>query len=334
VRTAFADRVTVHPPVSVLSVPRRLARSLWRQRSRSAICPRTPRLDGQVALVTGGTRGIGLETTRGLALRGAEVVSASRDEASGVRIAEAIRAELGVPVHFAPLDLSDLPSIPRALDRVRTLLAGRTLSVVVANAGVWPTRPARSAQGHEIAFATNVLGHHALLRGALERNLLADRARVVVVTGDLYILSSDCSSDYSTRGPLGGQRAYCRSKLGNLRYARELARRHPELRVHAVHPGVIASELAASNAGLVGAIKRASLLSPEQGAQASLFCATQPDLESGSYYHNVLGRVVLHPDDPATNEVESTALWDRLEGLCSQEPAHRDGDGPISEVAS
>jgi retinol dehydrogenase-12 len=268
--------------------------------------------------VTGGTRGIGLETTRGLALRGAEVVSASRDEASGMRVAGALRAALGVPVHFAPLDLGDLGSIPRTLDRVQGLLAGRRLAVVVANAGVWPTRHARSAQGHELAFATNVLGHHALLRGALELDLLADRSRVVVVTGDIYIMSSDCSSDYSYRGRFGGQQAYCRSKLGNLRYARELARRHPELRVHAVHPGVVASELAGSGAGIVGVFKRTAMLSPEQGAQTSLFCATQPDLESGTYYHNVLGRVVLHPDDPAANEVESAALWDRLEELCSK----------------
>jgi NAD(P)-dependent dehydrogenase (short-subunit alcohol dehydrogenase family) len=277
-----------------------------------------PRLDGQVALVTGGSRGIGLETTRGLSLRGAEVISASRDETRGMRVAEAIRTELAVPVHFAPLDLGDLLSIPRTL---------RRLSVVVANAGIWPTRHALSAQGHELAFATNVLGHHALLRGALELDLLADRARVVVVTGDIYIMSSHCSSDYSYRGWLGGQRAYCRSKLGNLWYVRELARRHPEMRIHAVHPGVVGSELGGGNAGIVGAIKRALMLSPEQGAQTSLFCATQPDLESGTYYHNVLGRVLLHPDDPAADDVKSAALWDLVEELCSKEPTPQSGDG-------
>jgi len=240
----------------------------------------------------------------------------------------AMRAELGVPVHFAPLDLGDLLTVPRTLECVQRLLAGRRLSIVVANAGLWPTRHACSAQGHELAFATNVLGHHALLRGALELGLLADGARVVVVTGDIYVMSSHCSSDYSYRGPLGGQRAYCRSKLGNLWHARELARRHPELRVHAVHPGVIGSELGGGNAAIVGAIKRASMLSLEQGAQTSLFCATQPDLESGTYYHNVLGRVVLHPDDPAADDVKSAAFWDLVEELCSA------GGSSLAEAAS
>jgi dehydrogenase/reductase SDR family protein 13 len=249
-----------------------------------------------------------------------------------MRVSEAIRAELGVPVHSAPLDLGDLLSIPRTLDRLRSLLAGRSLSIVVANAGIWPTRHTCSPQGHELAFATNVLGHHALLRGALELDLLADRARVVVVTGDIYIMSSNCSSDYSYRGRLGGQRAYCRSKLGNLWYVRELARRHPEMRIHAVHPGVIGSELGGSNAGIAGAIKRVLMLSPEQGAQTSLFCATQPDLGSGTYYHNVLGRVVLHPDDPAADDVKSAALWDLVEELCSQEPARQSDDGLLGQT--
>ena len=312
----FADRVTHHPP---LSAARRMAGSLWRQSCRSAICPQTPGLEGQVALVTGGSRGIGLETTRGLARRGAEVVSASRDAASAMRVGEAIRSEFGVPAHFVPLDLSDLSSIPRMLDHLGSVLAGRRLSILVANAGLWPMRHALSAQGHEIAFATNVLGHHALISAALERELLHEGARVVMVTGDIYIMSNRCSSDYTYRGALGGQMAYCRSKLGNLWYLRELARHHPELRAHAVHPGVVASELG-SSAGIIGMLKRALMLSPEQGAQTSLFCATQPDLETGTYYHNVMGRVELHPDDPAADEVQSAALWDLVERLCSRVP--------------
>ena len=288
---------------------------MWRQSARAVACPSTPSLEGRVALVTGGGRGIGLETSRGLALRGAEVVMASRGEAAGERAAENLAAEVGRAIEFVPLDLADLEQIPHALDRLENLLAGRKLDVLVANAGLWPTRHALSAQGHEIAFATNVLGHHALIRGALQRGLLSGAARVVVLTGDIYILTSDCTSDYAYRGPLGGQLAYCRSKLGNLWNARELARRNPTLCVVAVHPGVVASELGGVEGGLGAWFKRRTMISVEQGAQASLFCATQPDLSSGAYYHNVLGRMDLDPRDPAADDGRAREFWETLEQI-------------------
>lgn len=316
----FRDRVTHQPPTSVLA---RLGRSIWRQSARSPMCPDTPRLEGRIALVTGGSRGVGLETSRGLAARGAEVIAASRDANNGEKVAAAIETAFERPSHFVPLDLGDLAAIERSLDQLEALLSGRQLDILVANAALWPRSYSLSPQGYEMAFATNLLGHHALIRGSLHRHMLADRARVVVVTGDIYIMSRECTANYSYRGMLGGQRAYCRSKLGNLWYARELARRRPSLRVHAVHPGVIASELGVSNTGVAGALKRALMISPERGAQTSLFCATQPGLESGAYYHNTLGRVELRPDDPGADDEKAEALWELVEGLLgsrSREP--------------
>jgi NAD(P)-dependent dehydrogenase (short-subunit alcohol dehydrogenase family) len=312
VNADFASRVARQPPVSVLP---RLLRCLWRQAERSAVCPATPRLDGRLALVTGGSRGIGLETSRGLAARGAEVISAARGEEAGAQSTEMLRAAFERPAHFVAADLSDLRTLAATLDRIERILGGRSLDAVVANAGLWPTRHRLSAQGHEIAFATNVLGHHALIRGLLEREILAEEARVVVVTGDIYILARECSGDFAYRGAFGGQRAYCRSKLGNLWYARELARRHPALRVHAVHPGVVASGLGGGRGGIGGALKRVLMLPLEAGAQTSLFCATQPGLESGAYYHNTLGRVEPRPDDPASDLMRAAALWERVERL-------------------
>jgi NAD(P)-dependent dehydrogenase (short-subunit alcohol dehydrogenase family) len=309
---AFADRVTHHPPASVL--PRMVA-SMWRQGARAARCPAAPRIDGQLALVTGGGRGIGLETSRGLAARGAEVVLASRGEAAGKAAAEALASASGRPAHFVPLDLADLASLPRTFEALDGVLAGRRLDVFVANAGLWPVRYAHSLQGHEIAFATNVLGHHALLRGLQDRGALADGARVVFVTGDIYVMASACTEDFVYAGPLGGQLAYCRSKLGNLWQARELARRHPELRVHAVHPGVVATDLGGSAGGLAARVKRVLMIPPEAGAQTTLFCVTQPGLESGSYWHNTLGRMELRPADPGAAASAARVLWERLEEL-------------------
>ncbi|MGH0032794.1 MAG: SDR family NAD(P)-dependent oxidoreductase [Myxococcota bacterium] len=297
----FAARVAHHPRPRGVS---RLAASMWRQAAATPVCPATS-LAGRIALVTGGSRGIGLETGRGLAERGARVVSCARSEPAGPHRT----------ARFVPLDLADLRSVADALARIEALLAGRRLDVVVANAGLWPTRHRLSAQGHEIAFATNVLGHHALIRGMQRRGLLAEGARVVVVTGDIYVLADSCTPDFRYRGARGGQQAYCRSKLGNLWQVHELARRHPELCVVAVHPGVVASDLGGPAEGAVGVLKRALLLSPEQGAQTPLYAATAPDLPSGCYLHNTLGRIELHPDDPAADADAASALWDQLERL-------------------
>jgi hypothetical protein len=92
-----------------------------------------------------------------------------------------------------------------------------------------------------------------------------------------------------------------------------------------VHPGVIASELGVGNTGIAGAVKRALMISPERGAQTSLFCATQPDLESGTYYHNTLGRVELRPDDPGADDEKARALWELVEGLVGSFSREPDG---------
>ena len=240
--------------------------------------------------------------------RGARVVSASRTPN------DALEAEQ------VALDLSDLASIPPAVDAIGEIASGQAsgkLDLLVANAGLWPMKYSLSAQGHELAFATNVLGHHALIQGLRERSLLADPARVVIVTGDIYILASECTPDFRYRTPLGGQLAYCRSKLANLWMAAELAERDPSLEVYAVHPGVIASDLGGASRGLLARVKSLFMLSIEQGAQTTLVCATQPGLQRGAYYHNMLGRMQLAANDPASDRSKSKALWELLEGLTS-----------------
>jgi len=315
--TTFADRVTHRPSTNAYV---RAFRSMWRQTHANPACPAT-RVDGRIALVTGGSVGIGFETSRGLASRGAEVISVARDRVAGERMAASLTTECDRPAHFLAHDLADLRTVAPTLHRLEALLRGRPLDVLVANAGLWPTGAGRSPQGHEIAFATNVLGHAALIDGARERGLLARDCRVVIVTGDLYVAERRCSPDFDARGAFGGFRAYARSKLGNLWYARELARRVPSLSVLAVHPGIVATGLGGSRGGLFGAVRRSILLDPEQGAQTTLYCATQPDLVSGGYYHNVLGRMELRGDDPAMDDARASALWDVLERLRTPERA-------------
>jgi NAD(P)-dependent dehydrogenase (short-subunit alcohol dehydrogenase family) len=311
---AFADRSGSPLRPALL----RVMSSMWRQAEDSCVCPPTPRLDGKLALVTGGNAGIGLETSLGLAHRGTEVIVAARSEHKARDALERIQTETNRVGQFLPLDLSDLGSVRAATGELAALCEGRRIDILVANAGVWPTRYAASSQGHEIAFATNVLGHHVLIRRLIDQGTLAGDARIVIVTGDIYSLVRDCTPDYRYRGAWGGQLAYCRSKLGNLWQTYELARRYPELTVVAAHPGVVASGLAGPSDGIVGEFKRSMFLPAKAGAQTPLYCATQPDVVSGAYYHNLLGRVLLNPDDAAADRSRAKALWEVLERLGSE----------------
>ncbi|HBZ71924.1 MAG TPA: hypothetical protein DEP35_20235 [Deltaproteobacteria bacterium] len=291
----------------------RMKASIWRQRSHSLRAPEEARLDGKLAVVTGGNAGIGFETSRGLLARGAQVVVASRNRAKAEKACARLAREVierAAPPTGVALDLADLSSVRPAVDALEKASGGRAVDLLIQNAGIWPQRFSLSAQGYETAFATNVLGHFALTL-ELERHGLLERTRVVVVTGDIYIRARQCTADFHYRGRRGGQDAYCRSKLGNLWFARELARRRPALTVITVHPGVVNSNLVAG----FETFKRALFLDCVEGAQASLLAATHSDLPTGSYLHNTLGLARFSANDPAADDAGARALWELCASL-------------------
>ena len=138
----------------------------------------------------------------------------------------------------------------------------------------------------------------------------------MIVTGDIYIRANDCTSDFAYSNT-GGMMAYCRSKLGNLWFSAELQRRYPRPEVITVHPGVVASGLGGESTGFAGVMRRLIMVDTETGAQTPLWCATQPGLERGGYYHNTLGRVTLNASDPAADAQRAAAFWCRMEALSS-----------------
>jgi NAD(P)-dependent dehydrogenase (short-subunit alcohol dehydrogenase family) len=300
------------PPKTTIA---RLLRAMWRQRSKTPRCPPTPRLDGQLALVTGGNGGIGFETARGLMRRGASVIIAARNQAKADDAVERLNTEQGgggAVAWSCRCDLSDLESVAACVPALLERAGEANIDIFVANGGIAPTSHSLSKQGHEAAFATNVLGHFLMTRLLLDAGRLVP-ARVVVVTGDIYCIATECTPDFAFKGKLGGLKAYARSKLGNVWFARELARRCEGLSVFLVHPGGVATDMVA---GHVDRLSAKLLLTAEEGAQMSLICATQPGLERGGYYHNTLGLMKLAHDDPGADRDKASALWSTCEALC------------------
>ena len=297
---------------------RRMMRASLGQKKNTPRCPDTPRLDGWLAVVTGATGGIGLEIAQGLLRRGAALILPCRNLAKGQRVVETLCAGAAseARIDLVETNLEDLASVRRGAEDIARIAAGRCVRLLVENAGIWPRSYARTRQGHEIAFGVNVLAHF-VLRRELAAAAVLEATRVVVLTGDIYILASACTPDFRWSGAIGGMRAYCRSKLGNLWMAAELVKRSPAFEVRVVHPGVVATNLG-GDAGAVGNwFKRRFMILPEQGAQMPLICATQPRLESGGYWHNVHGRMQLASDDPARDAAAAARLWETCEALGS-----------------
>src|SRR5579859_726296 len=253
-------------------------------------------LHGKRAIVTGGASGIGVETARALAQAGAQVTLAVRSIAAGEQIAADIRQTTGNPhIHVGQLDLSDLHSV-RAF--VRSWEG--PLDILVNNAGLMaiPQREL-SAQGHEMQFATNHLGHFTLALGLHEALAAADHARIVSVSSVGHINGEIDFDDIDFQHrPYDAWIAYGQSKTANILFAVEATRRWAEdsIIANALNPGRIAStnlgrytKEAPVNPALSGpASKGVSLKNIEQGAATSVLLAASPFVEgvSGRYFED------------------------------------------------
>lgn len=311
-------------------------------------------LKDQLILISGGNSGIGLETAKGLVKRGADVVMVGRNERKIEEAVQKIKTALeregitAVSLRYAVADMADLKSVAAIVPILDHFFSHRKIDQLILNAAIWPQEYVESAQGHEIAFATNTLGPHLLLRSLIDQGLLKDDARVTFLTGDIYITvagtdDEGCSPDYKYSTPAGaaGQTAYSRSKLGLMWLFDKMHALYPTLNMFLVHPGVIGTGLAGSDNPLPGFM----MLTEEGGAQTTLICATAPLslLENGGYYHNTLGKLVLSPSDPAKNADKAAAFWTLVESLIAPymvrasipvpEPVPEPPPAPVVEVA-
>lgn len=244
-----------------------------------------PDQSGRVAIVTGGNSGIGLETVRGLAIRGGHVVLACRNEEKGRRARDEVRADYSdADIDVEPLDLADLRSVRAFADRMNRHAA---IHLLVNNAGVMVPPFGKTRDGFELQFGTNHLGHFALTGRLIDRLGATAGSRVVIVSSVAHKLGRIDFDNLNAERGYNRSRAYAASKLANLLFQFELDRRlreaGHETMVTASHPGWTATNLQA-NAATFRWLNPYFAMSPAQGALPSLFAATSPDADSGAYY--------------------------------------------------
>lgn len=244
-------------------------------------------LSGKTVLLTGCNAGLGRETLRVLALRGAHVIATAR---SADKAQAAIRAA-GAGGKATPLacELSEPSSVRACAASVRAL--DRPLAAIICNAGIMALPRLEQKHGYELQFFTNHMGHFILVTGLLDR--LTDDGRVVILSSDAHRGARAGIQLDNLSGAAGysGWAAYCQSKLANLLFAAELGRRFAgsERTAYAVHPGVIKTDLARHMNPLVrvGLTVAGPLAfkSVAQGAATQVYAATHPDAKkySGQY---------------------------------------------------
>ena len=258
-------------------------------------------------MITGVSSGIGKATAIALARLGYHVVAAGRSKERTMPVVEQMRAEAG-SAEYLHLDLASLDSARNAAHEF--VDSGRTLDVLVNNAGVGGVR-GTTADGFEIHFGVNHLGPFMLTHhlGPTFR----PGTRIVVVSSEVHRRADRIDWDrvQAKSRSIAGFSEYGVSKLANILFARRLAQLQPERRTYSLHPGVVDTNIFPAMTGLLFRNR----LTPEEGADTSVWCATAPELsdQSGLYYSR---RKVWEPSATAQDDDLARELWARSERWC------------------
>jgi NAD(P)-dependent dehydrogenase (short-subunit alcohol dehydrogenase family) len=270
-------------------------------------------LTGTTWLITGCNSGLGYETARVMALRGARIIGAARTRQKAADALEMLGID-GVPV---ACELSDLDSVRGAVEVIR---AEGPLKGIIANAGIMALPELQQVHGFERQFFTNHMGHFVLVTGLMDQ--LTDDGRVVMLSSGAHF--------YAERGleldNLSGEakyepwRMYGRSKLANILFARSLAVRFEgsARTANAVHPGVIQTNLARHipDPESMFANLRPRMKTVPQGAATQVYVAVRPELAdvSGEYFADC---AVAETIPQAKDDVLAEALWIRSEAIAA-----------------
>ncbi len=266
------------------------------------------------ALVTGASSGIGLETARGLASHFAVVGIVARNPQRLEKAAEDL-ASTGARIETFQADFSSLAEVRRLARDIKETFP--SLSVLVNNAGVWHKDRTLSKDGYEETFAVNHLAHFVLTNELKDLLVAGAPSRVVNVSSSMHLrVKSMKWDDLMFDEGWKGFRAYSHSKLANVLFSNELARRWKDLGItsNAVHPGNVRSRITRNNALLNflhrSSIARVFILPEEAGAKTPLHVATAAELEGVTGKYFVESSKEAKPNPVSQDVAEGRRLWD------------------------
>jgi retinol dehydrogenase 12 len=267
-----------------------------------------------VALITGANTGIGLVTACEIAKAGYQVLIACRSAANGLEAVQKIKAQsANLDIESLVLDLGDFDSIRKCA--AEFLAKQLPLHLLINNAGL-AGQKGFTKSGFELAFGVNHIGHFLFTQLLLDRIRDSGPARIVTLASRAHIRTKGIDWDACQKPTrtLLGFKEYADSKLANVLFSAELARKLKGTKVstYALHPGVVASDIWRKVPWPISVIVKRNMLSTEDGAKTSLYCALSPSIasESGLYYDKCK---VKTPSELGQDKSLAAELWQRSE---------------------
>ncbi len=244
-------------------------------------------MKGKTVLITGATSGIGYETALALAKMQAKVVFTTRDLSKGQAVQEKLRDLSGNKEIFAmQCRLDDFSSITRFAQEFLSQYA--VLHVLINNAGVWETQRRESVDGIELTFAVNHLAPFLLTQWLLPLLRSSTPSRIITVSSQAHKGTRLQFDDLEFNNDFPFMKAYSQSKLANIYFTRYLAKvlEGSGVTANCLHPGVVNTAIFNNMNGLLKLPFKAFMISPQKGAETSIFLASSPDVKelSGLYF--------------------------------------------------
>jgi NAD(P)-dependent dehydrogenase (short-subunit alcohol dehydrogenase family) len=275
-------------------------------------------MKGKTIVATGATSGIGEAAVLALAGQGARIVIVARDEARGRATMQKIEAK--APGLGHRLYLADLSSIAETRKVGAAIVASEPrIDVLINNAGALFSNRRVTPEGVELTFALNHMSYFVLTEALRERLIASAPARIVSTSSTAHQGAKLDFNDLQSANGYGGLKVYGRSKLANILFTRELARRLAGTSVTAncLHPGVVKTRFGESSGGFAGLLipfLRPFFISPEAGADTIVYLASSPDVVgmTGGYFAK---RTLTEPSAAARDDAAAKRLWIESEKL-------------------